>query len=121
MPTRKWTCASRSISTACRTASGTSAACSTSCTATVEIRTLPGDIPASIDIDVTSLAIGNSVFVRDISLAKGEILDEDNVVICTVVAPRVEEVVEAPVEDETVEPELIRKPKDDDDEDDDKE
>ncbi len=87
----------------------------------IEIRTLPGDIPASIDVDVTNLAIGHSIFVRDITLAKGEILDDENVVICTVVAPRVEEVAAVAEVDETVEPELIRKPKGEDDEDDDKE
>jgi large subunit ribosomal protein L25 len=90
----------------------------------VEIRVLPGDIPASIDVDVTNLAIGHSIFVRDLVLAKGEILDDENVAICTVVAPRVEEVVEAAEEDDTAEPELIRKPKDEDGdegEDDDKE
>lgn len=87
----------------------------------VEIRVLPGDIPAAIDVDVTNLAIGHSIFVRDLVLAKGEILDEANVAICTVVAPRVEEVAVAVEEDATAEPELIRKPKAEDDEDDDKE
>lgn len=87
----------------------------------VEIRVLPGDIPASIDVDVTNLAIGHSIFVRDLVLAKGEILDDENVAICTVVAPRVEEVAVAVEEDATAEPELIRKPKAEDDEDDDKE
>jgi large subunit ribosomal protein L25 len=86
----------------------------------VEIRCLPGDIPASIDVDVTNLTIGHSVFVRDLVLAKGEILDEENLPVCTVVAPRVEEVAAAPVVDESAEPELIRKAKPDD-EDDDKE
>jgi large subunit ribosomal protein L25 len=87
----------------------------------VEIRVLPGDIPASIEVDVTNLAIGHSIFVRDLVLAKGEILDDENVAICTVVAPRVEEAAVAVEEDATAEPELIRKPKDEDDEDDDKE
>jgi len=87
----------------------------------VEIRVLPGDIPASIDVDVTNLAIGHSIFVRDLVLAKGEILDDENVAICTVVAPRVEEVAVPVEEDATAEPELIRKPKAEDDEDDDKE
>jgi len=88
----------------------------------VEIRVLPGDIPAGIDVDVTDLAIGHSVFVRDVVLGKGKILDDENVVICTVVAPRVEEAAVAVTEDATAEPELIRKPKDAEaDEDDDKE
>lgn len=87
----------------------------------VEIRVLPGDIPASIDVDVTNLAIGHSIFVRDLTLAKGEILDDPNSPICTVVAPRVEETTVVAAEDATAEPELIRKPKDDEDEADEKE
>jgi len=87
----------------------------------VEIRVLPGDIPAGIDVDVTNLAIGHSIFVRDLTLAKGEILDDPNSPICTVVAPRVEETVVAVAEDATAEPELIRKAKEDEDEADEKE
>ncbi len=87
----------------------------------VEIRVLPGDIPAGIDVDVTNLAIGHSIFVRDLVLAKGEILDDANVPVCTVVAPRVEETAVPVTEDATVEPELIRKAKAEDDEGDDKE
>ncbi|TFG47072.1 MAG: 50S ribosomal protein L25 [Gemmatimonadales bacterium] len=87
----------------------------------VEIRVLPGDIPASIDVDVTNLAIGHSIFVRDLVLAKGVILDDEDSAICTVVAPRVEEVAVVEVEEDLAEPELIRKPKAEDDEDADKE
>jgi len=78
----------------------------------VEIRVLPGDIPNRIEVDVTALAIGHSIFVRDLVLAKGQILSDPNVPVCTVVAPRIEETV-APVATEVVvtEPELIRKPK----------
>jgi len=77
----------------------------------VEIRILPGDIPNRIEVDVTSLAIGHSIFVRDLVLAKGEILEDPNVPVCTVVAPRTEEVVAPVVEVVSTEPELIRKPK----------
>ena len=84
----------------------------------VEIRVLPGDIPASIDVDVTNLAIGHSIFVRDLVLAKGEILDDPNVPVCTVVAPRTEEVAAPVAEVVSTEPELIRKPKAEDGDDD---
>ncbi|HEX5003904.1 MAG TPA: 50S ribosomal protein L25 [Gemmatimonadales bacterium] len=87
----------------------------------VEIRVLPGDIPASIDVDVTNLAIGHSIFVRDLTLAKGEILDDPSSPVCTVVAPRIEETTVVAAEDATAEPELIRKPKEDGDEADEKE
>jgi large subunit ribosomal protein L25 len=77
----------------------------------IEIRVLPGDIPAHIEVDVTALTIGHSIFVRDLSLAKGEILSDPNVPVCTVVAPRTEEVTTPVVEEASAEPELIRKPK----------
>ena len=83
----------------------------------VEIRVLPGDIPASIDVDVTNLTIGHSIFVRDLVLAKGEILDDPNVPVCTVVAPRTEEVAAPVAEVASTEPELIRKPKAEDEDD----
>lgn len=79
----------------------------------LEIEVFPGDIPESIDVDVTTLAIGNSLFVRDISVAKAEILNDPDIPVATVVAPRAEEVAPAPAVEEVVpgEPELIRKPK----------
>jgi large subunit ribosomal protein L25 len=77
----------------------------------LEIRVLPGDIPNRIEVDVTSLAIGHSIFVRDLVIEKGEVLDDPNVPVCTVVAPRTEEVVVPVAEVAPVEPELIRKPK----------
>ena len=77
----------------------------------VEIRILPGDIPDRIEVDVTALAIGHSIFVRDLVIEKGEILSDPNVPICTVVAPRTEEVVAPVAEVAPTEPELIRKAK----------
>ncbi len=58
---------------------------------TIEIQCLPGDIPKSIDIDVSSLKIGDSVHVRDIQLEKAKILSDSNFTIATVVPPVAEE------------------------------
>lgn len=79
----------------------------------LEIEVFPGDIPESIDVDVTNLTIGHSLFVRDIQLDKAEILNDPDIPVATVVAPRTEEAAPAAaVEEPTVgEPELIRKPK----------
>lgn len=78
----------------------------------LEIRVFPADIPASIDLDVTNLAIGKSMFVRDLNVPKVEILNEGSLPVCSVVAPRTEEVAQPVVTAETpAEPELIRKPK----------
>jgi large subunit ribosomal protein L25 len=84
----------------------------------MEIEVFPGDIPPSIDIDVSPLTIGHSIYVRDVSVPKVKILNDPNIPVCSVVAPRAEEVV-APVAGEvpvTAEPELIRKPKPEDEE-----
>jgi large subunit ribosomal protein L25 len=77
----------------------------------LEIEVLPGDIPERIELDVTALTIGHSLFVRDITIAKGRILNDPDTPICTVVAPRSEEAPAAPEEVAPSEPELIRKPK----------
>jgi large subunit ribosomal protein L25 len=78
----------------------------------LEIEVLPGDIPEHVDLDVTALAIGHSLFVRDLQVPKARILNDPDTPVCTVVAPRTEEA-PAPVEEAavTAEPELIRKPK----------
>ena len=77
----------------------------------VEIEVLPGDIPEHVELDVTALTIGHSLFVRDISIPKARILNDPDTPVCTVVAPRTEEA-PAPVEEVApAEPELIRKPK----------
>jgi large subunit ribosomal protein L25 len=83
----------------------------------LEIEVFPGDLPDSIDVDVTALAIGHSIFVRDIQLERAEILDDPDQPIATVGAPRTEEVAPVAVEEApSTEPELIRKPKADEDE-----
>src|SRR6478672_2034723 len=78
----------------------------------LEIEVLPSDIPEHVDLDVTSLAIGHSLFVRDLQVPKAKVLNDPDTPICTVVAPRAEEA-PAPVEEVAAiaEPELIRKPK----------
>ncbi len=78
----------------------------------LEIEVLPADIPEHVELDVTALAIGHSLFVRDLKVEKAEVLNDPDTPVCTVVAPRTEEA-PAPVEEVAAptEPELIRKPK----------
>jgi large subunit ribosomal protein L25 len=62
----------------------------------IQIQCFPGDIPKSIDIDVSLLKIGDSIHVQDIQVEKAKILSDSNFTIATVVPPVVEEkVVEA--------------------------
>jgi large subunit ribosomal protein L25 len=78
----------------------------------IEIKVFPADIPEHIDVDVSALNIGQSIHVGDLSVEKIEIMNDARQTVCTVVAPRAEEVV-APVAEvaAVAEPELIRKVK----------
>ena len=76
------------------------------------VRVLPADIPEHIDVDVTALGIGDSVHVSDIKIAKGEIMNDGELSVVSVIQPRVEA---APVVTEaaSAEPEVIKKGKGD--------
>ncbi len=56
----------------------------------IQIQCLPGDIPRSIDVDVDSLKIGDSIHVKEIQIEKAKILSDSNLTIATVVPPVVE-------------------------------
>ena len=77
----------------------------------LEIEVLPADIPEHVELDVTALAIGHSLFVRDLKIENARILNDPDTPVCTVVAPRTEEAPAVVEEVVTAEPELIRKPK----------
>lgn len=57
----------------------------------IQIQCLPGDIPKRIDVDVSSLEIGDSIHVQDIQVEKAKILFDTNLTIATVVPPVAEE------------------------------
>ena len=83
----------------------------------LEIEVLPGDIPERLELDVTSLGVGDSLHVSDVNIPNATILNDPELAICSVVAPRVEEAAAAPEEAApSGEPELIRKPRAEDDE-----
>lgn len=67
---------------------------------TIKVECLPGDIPASIDIDITTIQVGGSVHVKEVSLPSGvEALDAPEHTLVLVTQPK-EEVVEEVVEGE---------------------
>ena len=87
---------------------------------TVEIEVLPANIPERVELDVTALVIGRSLHVYDLLIPNAQILTDRALSICTVSAPRVEEVAPVaaaegvPVEGAavaTAEPEVIKKGK----------
>ena len=57
----------------------------------IQIQSLPGDIPKGIDVDVSSLNIGDSIHIQDIKVEKVKIIADTNFTIATVVPPVVEE------------------------------
>ena len=82
----------------------------------VRVRCLPDDIPASLDVDVSKLGLGQAIRLADLTPPKGvEFLTATDHILVNVVAPKVEEVA-APTAVEgaaaaAAEPEVIAKGK----------
>ncbi len=73
----------------------------------VAIEAFPGDIPSSIEVDITGLSMDNPITVSDLPQIAGvEYLDDATENLFTMIAPRVE-VIEEPVVEGDVEPELV--------------
>lgn len=78
----------------------------------LRISGLPGDVPESVQVDISGLKIGDSLNVGDISLGEGvESEDAQDVAIAAVWAPKaaVEPVAAEEEEAPTAEPELVGK------------
>jgi len=89
----------------------------------VQVSCLPGNIPPVLEADVTKLAIGDVLTVKDLVAPEGvRILNDPNQAVATVAPPAAEEAVAATAAVETAaapaEPEVLteRKPKDEADE-----
>ncbi len=77
----------------------------------VKVECLPTDIPEKIEVDVTSMKIGDHIAVKDLQTPTGvKVLEDPEQIVVSVVPPRAEEVEVAP-EEEITEPELIREKK----------
>jgi large subunit ribosomal protein L25 len=54
------------------------------------VEAMPGNIPVSLEVDVSALAIGDQIHVRDVPLGQGVATQvEDDTVVAQVAAPRV--------------------------------
>ena len=74
----------------------------------VKVLCMPDDLVDKIDVDVSELDIGQSLHIGDISFPSGlKSLEDVDVTVVTVVAPRVDEVEEEEVEGEEVEEERV--------------
>jgi large subunit ribosomal protein L25 len=61
----------------------------------LEVLCLPGDIPQSIEIDISDLDIGEAIHVEDLKLGDNiEFAAEGNVTVVTVLSPKMEAVEE---------------------------
>lgn len=83
----------------------------------IEIEVDPASIPNHIDVDVSALALNDSVHVRDLKVPEGStVLEDEDATVCVLSPPRVEQSATPAVEaaDTSSEPELIRKAKEDD-------
>ncbi|MFQ5328858.1 MAG: 50S ribosomal protein L25/general stress protein Ctc [Thermodesulfobacteriota bacterium] len=59
---------------------------------TLEVECLPTDIPATIEVDVTSLGIGSSIHVSDLKPSEGQTyLNDPRMTVASVAAPAAEE------------------------------
>ncbi|MBI2980784.1 MAG: 50S ribosomal protein L25 [Deltaproteobacteria bacterium] len=62
----------------------------------LEVKCLPGNIPDSIEVDISGLNLGDSLHVTDLKLPEGvEVPREANITIVSIVAPKEEKVEEA--------------------------
>ena len=79
----------------------------------IEIECLPVNIPKDIEVDVSSLKLGESVHVKDIVLPSGvKVLNDPGAIVFSVAAPMKEEVPVETVEgEEKKEPEVIKEKK----------
>lgn len=79
----------------------------------VEVECLPTDIPEKIEVEVTPLKIGDTIYIKDLTTSPGvKILNDPELAVLTVKAPSKEELPEeaAPAEG-MEEPEVISKGK----------
>ena len=80
----------------------------------VEISALPSDIPPSIEVDITALDVDNPITIADLPQIPGiEYLGDPHEHVFSLMATRVEEVEEVPVEGEA-EPEVLPRGKEED-------
>jgi len=79
---------------------------------TLSVECLPANIPASVELDISSLTEADEVLrVKDIELEKGvTVLNDPEVVVAMISALRVEEVVEELVEEKEVVEEAVEAP-----------
>ena len=79
----------------------------------LEIECLPANIPEKILVDITNMKIGDTIYVKDISIPEDvKLLTDKETIVFTVTHPKKEEVVTEEIEGATpAEPEVIKEKK----------
>lgn len=79
----------------------------------LEVECLPTQIPAQVAVDVSSLAVGKALHVKEIVLPEGvRLITDPELSVVSCIIPKVEEAAPAPTETaEAVEPEVIKQKK----------
>lgn len=77
----------------------------------VQVECLPTAIPEKIEVDISNLNIGDAVYIKNITVPEGVKLLNDPELIAMIVKPPKVEVPKEEVVEAAVEPELIRKKK----------
>lgn len=73
----------------------------------LNVEALPGDLPEALECDVAALEIGDTLHVGDVQPSPGVvILDDSELLVASVQAPRLEEV-ESEEAEEAAEPEIV--------------
>lgn len=82
----------------------------------LDIECLPGDIPDSIEINISNLKLGDSIHISDLNLMNVEFLNPAESIIVVVAHPKVEKepLAEEAIDQEKTEPEVIGKGKSED-------
>jgi large subunit ribosomal protein L25 len=86
----------------------------------LDVECLPKNIPDHLEIDVTSLRVGDTIHVRDLQYENLTILNSEDAAVVSVTVPRLaveeEEVEAVELEEEVAEPEVIGKGKSEEEE-----
>ena len=77
---------------------------------------LPKDLPESIELDISELALGDSIHISDIDIPNVEFNLPEDAIICTIVKPRVPTLEEEEGEEEDAEVEVIGEKSNEEDE-----
>ncbi|QSZ28100.1 50S ribosomal protein L25 [Aceticella autotrophica] len=70
----------------------------------LNIKCLPDKIPEELDVDISNLDVGDTLYIRDLIIPEGvEVVDDPDEVVLTVVVPKAEDVKKTEPEEEATE------------------